>query len=126
MSDETATKATLGGRREGRGKRFALSVLIAVLFGALFAWDVWEAIGNLVGIRAYAAGLNTDLNATGWTVLLLGLALPVVCFAVALLLGRRRGVAARAGLLVAALCLSAVLSLDVQQVFGFASLVSLG
>ncbi|WKK70995.1 hypothetical protein Q0F99_15065 [Rathayibacter oskolensis] len=86
----------------------------------------WEAIGNLVGLRTYAASLGTDLNPTGWTVLVLGLVLPVVCFVAAVLLGRRRGVLARTGLLVAALCLSAALSLDVQLILGFESLVDLG
>ena len=123
----TPAKASLGdGRRDGRAGRLLASVAIAVLLGLLFAWDVWEAIGNLVGLRTYAATLGTDLNATGWTVLVLGLVLPVVCFAAALVLGRRRGLLARAGLLVAGLCLSAALSLDVQLVLGFESLVALG
>jgi hypothetical protein len=121
------TRATLGGagRRDRPGRRLAVSVLIAVVFALLFAWDVWEAVGNLIGLRGYAASLGTDLNPTGWTVLLLGLVLPVVCFVVALLLGRRRGVPARVGLLAAALCLSAALSLDVQLILGVESLVSL-
>jgi hypothetical protein len=124
---DTSAKATLGGtgRRDGRRKRLLLSVLIAAVFALFFAWDVWEGIGNLVGLRTYAATLGTDLNGTGWTVLLLGLALPVLCFVTALVLGRRRGLLARTGLLVAALCLSAALSLDVQLILGFESLVSL-
>lgn len=121
------TRATLSemGRRDHPGQRLLASVLIVVLVGLLIAWDVWEAIGNLIGLRSYAAALGTDLNATGWTMLLLGLVLPVTCFVVALVLGRRRGLWARAGLLLAALCLSAALSLDVQLVFGVESLVSL-
>ncbi|QHC66213.1 hypothetical protein GSU68_06190 [Rathayibacter sp. VKM Ac-2759] len=127
MTDSLSAKATLGdGRRDRRGRRLAASVLIALGFALLFAWDVWEAIGNLVGLRTYAASLGTDLNPTGWTVLVLGLVLPVVCFVAAVLLGRRRGVLARTGLLVAALCLSAALSLDVQLILGFESLVDLG
>ncbi|ROQ02158.1 hypothetical protein EDF54_3793 [Rathayibacter sp. PhB93] len=130
-TDSVATgstvKATLGGtgHRDGRRKRLLLSVLIAAVFALFFAWDVWEGIGNLVGLRTYAATLGTDLNGTGWTVLLLGLALPVVCFVLALVLGRRRGLLARTGLLFAALCLSAALSLDVQLILGFERLVSL-
>ncbi|PPF15924.1 hypothetical protein [Rathayibacter rathayi] len=122
-----STRATLGGagRRDQRGGRLISSLLIAVAFALFFAWDIWEAIGNLIGLRSYAALLDTDLNSTGWTVLLLALVLPVVCFVVALVLGRRRGLAARAGLLAAALCLSAVLSLDVQLILGVESLVSL-
>lgn len=122
-----STRATLGGtgRRDRPGRRLLASVLIAVLFALFFAWDVWEAVGNLVGLRSYGALLGTDLTATGWTVLLLGLVLPVVCFAFALVLGRRRGLLARAGILAAALCLSAALSLDVQLVFGYERLFAL-
>ncbi|KZX22191.1 hypothetical protein [Rathayibacter tanaceti] len=122
-----STRATLGGRgpRDRPGRRLLASVLIAAAFALFFAWDVWEAVGNLLGLRAYAASLGTDLNPTGWTVLVLGLVLPVLCFVVALVLGRRRGVAVRAGILAAALCLSAALSLDVQLILGVESLVSL-
>ncbi|PPH13953.1 hypothetical protein C5C36_06670 [Rathayibacter sp. AY1G1] len=122
-----STRATLGGtgRRDRPGRRLAASVLVAVVFALFFAWDVWEAVGNLIGLRSYAASLGTDLNPTGWAVLLLGLVLPVACFVVAVLLGRRRGLPARVGLLAAALCLSAALSLDVQLVLGVESLVSL-
>ncbi|MCJ1700966.1 hypothetical protein MT356_14690 [Rathayibacter festucae] len=124
---DISAKATLGGgaRRSDPRRHLLLSVLIAAVFALFFAWDVWEGIGNLVGLRTYAATLGTDLNGTGWTVLLLGLALPVVCFVLALVLGRRRGLLARTGLLFAALCLSAALSLDVQLILGFESLVSL-
>ncbi|NRG41828.1 hypothetical protein HRK28_12995 [Rathayibacter sp. VKM Ac-2835] len=126
-SADSSAKATLGGgaRRSDPRRRLLLSVLIAAVFALLFAWDVWEGIGNLVGLRTYAATLGTDLNGTGWIVLLLGLLLPVVCFVLALVLGRRRGLLARTGLLFAGLCLSAALSLDVQLILGFESLVSL-
>lgn len=125
---ESSAKATLGDgtpRRSDPRRRLLLWVLIAAVFALFFAWDVWEGIGNLVGLRTYAATLGTDLNGTGWTVLLLGLVLPIVCFLTALVLGRRRGLLARTGLLLAALCLSAALSLDVQLILGFESLVSL-
>ncbi|MHC2186738.1 hypothetical protein ACVLV4_002401 [Rathayibacter agropyri] len=121
-----STRATLGGTgRRDRPRRLLLSsVLLAVLFALFFAWDVWEAVGNLVGLRSYAALLGTDLTPTGWTVLLVGLVLPVVCFAIALVLGRRRGLLARVGILTAALCLSAALSLDVQLVVGVERLIA--
>ncbi|MBF4462692.1 MULTISPECIES: hypothetical protein [unclassified Rathayibacter] len=121
----TGTRATLGGARERSGRRLLASVLAAVVVGLLLAWDVWEAVGNLVGLRSYAASLGTDLNATGWIVLGLGLVLPPVSFVLALVLGRRRGLGIRIGLLVAALCVSAALSLDVQLIFGVGSLLTL-
>ncbi|NQX15897.1 hypothetical protein [Rathayibacter sp. VKM Ac-2857] len=121
-------KATLGGtgRRDGRRKRLLLSVVIAAVFALFFAWDVWEGIGNLVGLRIAAARLGTDLSGTGWVVLSLQLVVPVVCFVLALLLGRRRPLAVRAGLLLVALCLSAAIALDLQTVFGETSLLDLG
>ncbi|PPF72116.1 hypothetical protein C5D04_13950 [Rathayibacter sp. AY1D2] len=122
-----STRATLGGtgRRDRPGRRLAASVLVAVVFALFFAWDVWEAVGNLIGLRSAAALLGTDLNPTGWAVLLVALCMPVLCFTVAVMLGRRRGVLARTGLLAAALCLSAVIALDVQLIFGGMNLFSL-
>lgn len=122
----SGTKATLGGtRRDRAGRRLVIWITAVVVVGLLLAWDVWEAIGNLVGLRANAAYLGTELNPTGWVVLLLGLVLPVLCFVAALVLGRGRSLPVRIALLVAALCLSAALSLDLQLVLGFESLVSL-
>ena len=38
-----------------------LAVTIAVLFGVLYAYDVWEAVGNLVGLNVQAKGMR-DVN----------------------------------------------------------------
>ena len=126
---ESSAKATLGDgtpRRSDPRRRLLLSVLIAAVFALFFAWDVWEGIGNLVGLRIGAARLGTDLSATGWVVLSLQLVTPVICFALALFFGRRRPLAVRAGLLMVGLCLSAALALDLQTVFGQTSLLDLG
>ena len=32
-----------------------LTVVVSALFGLFFAYDIWEAVGNLVGISAAAA-----------------------------------------------------------------------
>ncbi|HYI32785.1 MAG TPA: hypothetical protein VEX88_04915 [Glaciibacter sp.] len=100
-----------------------LSFVVASLFGLFFAYDLWEAVGNLVGLSATAANLGTTLSAFGWTVLVVGLLLPAAIFAAAVWLGRRRNVGVQALLLLAGLCLSAVASLNIYALFGLGNLI---
>ncbi|MEO6199851.1 MAG: bacitracin resistance protein [Cryobacterium sp.] len=99
-----------------------LVVTISVFFGLFFAYDMWEAIGNLVGLNAAAQSLDTRLSGFGWAVLIAGVILPVLVFGIAFWLGRRRAAAARAMLLLVGLCLIAVLSLDIFM-FGLGGLI---
>lgn len=68
-----------------------LAVTIAVLFGVLYAYDVWEAVGNLVGLNLQASSLGISLTGVGITLLVIALVLPFVVFGVAFWLGRHRG-----------------------------------
>ena len=66
------------------------SIVIAVVFGLLNAYVLWNAIGNLINLpKAFG-------SVTPWWLLILDLAVPVVAFAVAFVLGRRRSLGARA------------------------------
>ncbi|WP_022886539.1 hypothetical protein [Glaciibacter superstes] len=99
------------------------AVTIAAVFGLFYVYDVWEAIGNLVGLNVAAGSLDTQLSAFGWTVLIVGVLLPFVVYAAAAWLGRNRGPRARILLLLTGLCLVAVLSLDIYALFGLGSLI---
>jgi hypothetical protein len=66
------------------------SIAVAVLFGLLNADVLWNAIGNLVNLPS-ALG-----SVTPWWLLILDVALPVVAFAFAFILGRKRSFGARA------------------------------
>ena len=68
-----------------------LAVTIAVLFGVLYAYDVWEAVGNLVGLNVQAGSLGIALSGLGLTLLIVALVLPFLVFGVAFWLGYRRG-----------------------------------
>jgi hypothetical protein len=68
-----------------------LAVTIAVLFGVLYAYDVWEAVGNLVGLSLQAASLGISLSGVGLALLIVALVLPFLVFGIAFWLGRRRG-----------------------------------
>ena len=94
-----------------------LAVSIAVLFGVFYAYDVWEAVGNLVGLNIQAAALGVSL--TGWGVALLVAALvaPFVAFGVALWLGRHRGPLVQVVLFLVGYALVQALTLDLSALF---------
>ena len=58
-------------------------VVLVVVFGLLYAWDVWEALGNLVGLGPFyeAFGIGDRIP---WVLLWAGVLLPFVVFAAAL------------------------------------------
>ena len=101
-----------------------LTLTLAILFGLLFAYDVWEAVGNLAGVSIIASGLETSINAVGWVVLLVGILLPVAVFAGAFWLGRRRDVLAQVLLYLAGLGTVAALSLSLVSLFGIGSVLT--
>lgn len=100
-----------------------LAMVIAVLFGLFFAYDVWEALGNLLGMLSFADNLGVGLTTLGWVVLIGALSLPIILFGLAFWLGMKRGPVQQIALYLAALAVSAVLYLDIYTVFGPASLL---
>ncbi|WP_353828843.1 hypothetical protein [Agromyces sp. SYSU T0242] len=103
---------------------FWLELALAIAFGLLYAYDAWEAVGNLVGISGVAAALGTTLSGTGWVVLIAAVLLPVALFAVAFLIGRRRNAVVQAALYLAGLAVSAALYVDILLMFGPGALLA--
>lgn len=87
-----------------------LSLIIAALFGLLYAYDVWEAVGNLIGIPTIYRSLGAEASIPWW-LLIAAIALPVIIYALVFLLGLRRSVGERALLLLLGLAVSSALFL---------------
>jgi hypothetical protein len=119
--DRTATTAKDYKNRTRRTPGW-LSATIAILFGLFYAYSAWSGLGNLIGLNDTAQGLDTTLSGFGWGLLLTGVLAPLLVFAVAFWLGRRREAGPQALLLLAGLCLVSALSLDIF-VFGPGSLI---
>lgn len=85
------------------------SIAVLAIFGLLYAWDVWEAIENLIVLPGERQSLGLPVP---WSALIAGLVIPIAVFFMAVGLGRRRRLLERAGLLLAGLCLVAVLTLS--------------
>lgn len=99
-------------------------MIVAIFFGLFYAYDLWEAIGNLVGINVVAEGLGVTISVTGWVVLIAGLLLPPLVFALCLWLGRRRGLFALILILFTGLCAVASLWLSMLSVFTLGNLIN--
>ena len=99
-----------------------LAVTIALVFGVFYAYDVWEAVGNLVGLNIYAGELDVGLTGYGVALLIAGVVLPLLVYATAFWLGRRRGPLAQVVLFLTGFALVQVLSADVAALFDLGGL----
>lgn len=97
-------------RQSAKGRLGWLSLVIAALFGLLYAYDVWEAIGNLIGIPEIYDRLGFAAS-TPWPLLIAGLFIPVVVCVIAFLIGLRRNLGEKALLLLTGLAVSNGLTL---------------
>lgn len=114
-SDAVVTDAVDPGRTGRTGRLGWPSLAVSILFGLLYAYDLFEAISNLVGVPAqlaeYDATADTGVTVP-WAILIANTALPIVMFLVALWMGRRRGLGSQALLYVVGLAASAALNLS--------------
>jgi len=113
VSDAATTPVRADARRPRLGWT---AVAVAVVFGLLYAYDLWEAVNNAIELpRQYAeiAKLGIPVGEVPWTLIVANMLVPPVVYLFAVLLGRGRGAFARAVLLAVGLALVAVLSLDI-------------
>jgi hypothetical protein len=94
-----------------------LAATIAVLFGVLYAYDVWEAVRDLVGVTMLVGDLGVSFAGVGIGILIAALLVPLVVFGVAFWLGRRRGPLAQIVLFLAGYALVQALTLDLSAIF---------
>ncbi len=90
------------------------SLVVAILFGVAFGWDLFEALANLVGLLNYATAAGYRLNSFAWIVLGTAIVLPPLGYAIALGIGRRRGPARLALVLFAALAATSCCALTLE------------
>jgi hypothetical protein len=121
MSDARSDNSPSTATRRRPPRWLLLS--IAAFLGLFYAYDVWEAVGNLVGLNLQAQFYDTELSGFGWTVLIFGVLLPVLVYAVAYWLGRNRAFGVQALTLTVGLCAVAAVSLDITTLFGLGRLI---
>lgn len=112
MSDASVSSSPAVPSRGRRTPRWLMSG-IAILFGLFYAYDIWEGIGNLVGLNILAQSLDTQLSGLGVFVLLVGILGPLLVFVLAAWIGRSRAATALAALFLAGLCLNAAIAANI-------------
>lgn len=103
-------------------RRSWLSVAVTIVFALFYAWDFFEAITNLFGVVQLLDARNEFLAqndlapvAVPWVILIINMLLPLVGFAIAWWLGRRRSIGAQAILFVTGLAVVAALTLTLTS-----------
>lgn len=72
-------------------------IVVVALGGALYAYPLWSAVGNLLNLPAYyVAQFGITTEQAPWFLLILAVTTPVVVFSAATLLTWRRGTGALA------------------------------
>lgn len=94
-----------------------LAVTIAVLFGVLYAYDVWEAVRDLVGMSLLVGDLGVSFAGAGLTLLIAALVLPLVVFALAFWLGRHRNPLVQVVLFLTGYAVVQAITLDLAAIF---------
>jgi uncharacterized membrane protein len=93
-----------------------MTLTVAIAFGLLYAYDLWEAINNAIELpRQYAAleTLGVDVGEVPWTLIIANMLVPVGVYLLAFVLGLRRTLFGRVVLFALGLALVAVLTLDI-------------
>lgn len=85
---------------------------VSLAFLLAFLWQVLDAMSSLLLWTNIAAVAHQQLSAFAWSVLAVGLAIPVVAFVTAVLIGRRRPPGVLAVVLLVALCASRALGVS--------------
>ena len=94
-----------------------LAVTIAVLFGVLYAYDVWEAVRDLVGMSLMIGDLGVSFAGWGLALLIAALVMPILVYVLAFWLGYRRGPLAQVMLFLTGYALVQVLTADIGAFF---------
>lgn len=114
MSDSSSDSgATAVGTKPRRG---ALSLVVVAAFALLYAYDVWEAIANLVALPGFYDAYGLGAASIPWWLLWVGVLIPIAAFAIAVVAGRGRSIFAKALILIVGLAVSAGLSITVLAV----------
>lgn len=100
-------------REASRGRYGWLSLVVAAIFGLFFAYDVWEAVGNMIALPSFYDAAGFGSQNVPWWLLWIGVLIPPVVFVIAFVIGRKRNVGVKALLFLVALALAAGFSIGV-------------
>ncbi|SEC55331.1 hypothetical protein SAMN04489806_3199 [Paramicrobacterium humi] len=96
------------------------ALAIGIAFGLFYAYDLWEAVGNVLSLAGVASRFGIALSALAWIILVLSILLPILLFVVALRLGRSRNYLVQALFYLVGLTVSAATYLSLVALIALA------
>jgi hypothetical protein len=113
-SDNPIEEVVADDAREARRGRYGwLSLVVAALFGLFFAYDLWEGVSNLVALPAFYDDEGIGSQNVPWWLLWIGVAVPLVGFVIAFVIGRHHNVFGKALIFFVGLAVVAGLSIGI-------------
>ncbi|MES2171016.1 MAG: hypothetical protein V4479_09910 [Actinomycetota bacterium] len=107
-----------------KGKYGVVGAAIAIVFGLFFAYDLFEAISNVIEVvggvnhtNSISKLLGLPLASIPWVVLIVDVLVPPVVYALAFVIGRRVGALSKAAIFLIALSVVAAISLGLEGPF---------
>lgn len=86
--------------------------ILAAVFALFFAYDVWEGIGNFLGVMSQSLTLGIGLSAFGWFAVVFGIIAPLGIYFGTLWLTRKMSLLPALVIYIVALSVSAVIGVD--------------
>jgi hypothetical protein len=119
-TESAAEKAIAADSAEAKKGRYGvIGAIVAVLFALFYAYGVWAAISPFFALPAFYSSIGLDPNAVPWWVLVIGVAVPPVGFALALAAGWRRNALEKALIFFVGFAVVSGLSLSVIALEAF-------
>jgi len=109
-----APSASAATGQPDRGSR-AARLVVVVLLGLIVAWFTWDAVGNLVALPELLTQLGLA-ESIPWPALVLGVVMPAVFYAAAIVIGARLVIARLTLVLITSLAVIAATRLSLIAV----------
>lgn len=105
-------------REATRGRYGWLSLVVAAIFGLFYAWNVWQSVATMFVLPQFYDVYGYGAENVPWWLLWVGVAVPIVAFLLAFVIGRRSNVLVKALVFLAGLAVTSALGIAIIALEG--------
>lgn len=105
-------------REATRGRYGWLSLVVAALFGLFYAWNVWQSVATMFVLPQFYDAYGYGAENVPWWLLWVGVAVPIVAFLLAFVIGRHSNVVVKALVFLAGLAVTSALGIAIIALEG--------
>lgn len=86
--------------------------ILVGFFGLFFAYDVWEGVGNFIGVQYTRLTFGFELTVLGWLAIIAGVLIPLILFVIGIVATKSTSLSQTIFIFVLLLVVSAVVGAD--------------